>query len=101
MTGTDASLRGVAAVLDPAACNAAQHKTGGLLVPRSEVAGIAPGGAVLATCSVDVDVTPPAVGARPETWTVGARLTPVSAVTGPMTIRVEGMRQHVGFNDSA
>ena len=78
MTGTDAVLRGVAVVLDPAVCNAAQQTAGGLLVPHAEVAGIAPGGAVSATRSVDVDVQPPAAGACPEVWTVGARLTPVS-----------------------
>ncbi|MDX3067815.1 hypothetical protein PV518_37615 [Streptomyces sp. ND04-05B] len=64
--------------LDPAACNALQQGAGGLLVPSTEVAGIAPGTAVGTERSVDVDVTAPAAGACPETWTVGARLTPVS-----------------------
>jgi hypothetical protein len=78
MTGTDAALRGGAVVLDPAGCNAAQQTANGFLVPHAEVAGIAPGGAVSATRSVDVNVQAPAAGACPEVWTVGARLTPVS-----------------------
>ncbi|WP_327345985.1 hypothetical protein [Streptomyces europaeiscabiei] len=67
--------------LDPAACNALEQTAAGLLVPRIEVAGIAPGTAVGAERSVDVDVTPPAAGACPEAWQVGARLTPVSGQT--------------------
>ncbi|MEU0181414.1 hypothetical protein ABZ312_09515 [Streptomyces sp. NPDC006207] len=78
MTGTDAALRGGAMALDPAGCNALQQTAGGLLMPRAVLQGIAPGGAVSATRSVDVDVQAPAAGACPETWTVGARLTPVS-----------------------
>ncbi|WP_019061697.1 hypothetical protein [Streptomyces prunicolor] len=50
-------------------------------MPRTELAGIAPGTAVGTARSVDVDVTAPAAGACPETWTVGARLTPVSGQT--------------------
>ncbi|MFF6801138.1 hypothetical protein [Streptomyces sp. NPDC012616] len=53
----------------------------GLLVPRTELAGVAPGTAVGTERSVDVDVAAPAAGACPETWTVGARLTPVSGQT--------------------
>ncbi|KQW11423.1 hypothetical protein [Streptomyces sp. Root369] len=64
--------------LDPAACNALKQTASGLLVPRTELAGVAPGTAVGTARSVDVDVTAPAAGACPETWTVGARLTPVS-----------------------
>ncbi|MER7477440.1 hypothetical protein ABTX60_07255 [Streptomyces sp. NPDC126510] len=64
--------------LDPAACNALEQGAAGLLVPRTELAGVAPGTAVGAERSVDVDVTAPAAGACPETWSVGARLTPVS-----------------------
>lgn len=67
--------------LDPAACNALEQSAAGLLVPRTEVAGIAPGTAVGSQRSVDVDVTAPAAGGCPETWTVGARLTPVSGQT--------------------
>jgi hypothetical protein len=78
MAGTDAALRGGTVTLDPTGCNALQQTAGGLLVPHAEVAGIAPGGKVSATRSVDVDVQAPAAGACPETWTVGARLTPVS-----------------------
>lgn len=64
--------------LDPATCNALTQTASGLLVPRTAVQGIAPGTAVSAERSVDVDVQAPAAGACPETWTVGARLTPVS-----------------------
>ncbi|MFF3654874.1 hypothetical protein [Streptomyces olivochromogenes] len=64
--------------VDPAACNALSQTAAGLLVPGTELSGIAPGGAVGTARSVDVDVTAPAAGACPETWTVGARLTPVS-----------------------
>lgn len=67
--------------LDPAACNALDQTSAGLLVPRTVLAGIAPGTAVGAERSVDVDVTAPAAGVCPQTWTVGARLTPVSGQT--------------------
>jgi hypothetical protein len=67
--------------LDPAGCNALEQSAAGLLVPRTEVAGIAPGTAVGTSRSVDVDVTAPAAAACPATWTVGARLTPVSGQT--------------------
>lgn len=63
--------------LDPSPCNAARNTTGGLLVPRIDLTGIAPGGNSGIERSVDIDVT----GTRgcPETWEIGARLTPVSA----------------------
>ncbi|MEU0058676.1 hypothetical protein ABZ035_19995, partial [Streptomyces sp. NPDC006334] len=67
--------------LDPGPCNALEQSAAGLLAPRTELAGIAPGTAVGTERSVDVDVTAPAAGACPETWTVGARLTPVSGQT--------------------
>jgi hypothetical protein len=67
--------------LDPAPCNSLDQGASGLLVPRTEVAGVAPGTAVGTERSVDVDVTAPTAGACPETWTVGARLTPVSGQT--------------------
>ncbi|PWI15958.1 hypothetical protein DI272_18660 [Streptomyces sp. Act143] len=72
--------------LDPAACNALQETTSGLLVPRAVLQGVATGGAIGTDRSVDIDVQAPAAGACPETWTVGARLTPVSGEafgTGP------------------
>ncbi|MFF1468054.1 hypothetical protein [Streptomyces mirabilis] len=78
MAGSCCGSTRVVPRLDPAPCNALTQAAAGLLVPRAEVAGIAPGGAVSATRSVDVDVQAPAAGACPETWTVGARLTPVS-----------------------
>jgi hypothetical protein len=71
----------VDAPVDPAPCNALTRTAGGLLVPHTALQGIAPGGAVSAQRSVDIDVTPPAAGACPETWQVGARLTPVSGQT--------------------
>ncbi|MFI1703051.1 hypothetical protein [Streptomyces griseoruber] len=69
--------------LDPAPCNALTETASGLLVPRDAVAGIAPGTAVGTERSVDIDVTPPAAGACPATWTVGARLTPRFAEVAP------------------
>jgi hypothetical protein len=78
MAGSCCGSTRVVPRLDPAPCNALTQAAAGLLVPRAEVAGIAPGGAVSATRSVDVDVQAPAAGACPQTWTVGARLTPVS-----------------------
>ncbi|CAL9613176.1 hypothetical protein SUDANB1_05670 [Streptomyces sp. enrichment culture] len=74
------SVRGLPR-LDPAACNTLEQSAAGLLVPRTDVAGIAPGTAVGTQRSVDVDVTAPAAGACPQVWTVGARLTPVSGQT--------------------
>ncbi|MCX4458675.1 hypothetical protein OOK58_42970 [Streptomyces sp. NBC_01728] len=71
----------VDAPVDPAPCNALTRTAGGLLVPHTALQGIAPGGAVSAQRSVDIDVTAPAAGACPETWQVGARLTPVSGQT--------------------
>lgn len=62
--------------LDPDACNALTSSTSGLLVPETDIVGIAPGGNLGDERSVDVDVTPPVDGACPEVWTVGARLTP-------------------------
>lgn len=67
-----------AAAVDPAPCNALTESASGILVPSVALQGIAPGGAVSTERSVDVDVTAPAAGACPQTWTVGARLTPVS-----------------------
>ncbi|RPK54608.1 hypothetical protein EES43_28970 [Streptomyces sp. ADI96-02] len=64
-------------VLDPSPCNAARHTTGGLLVPRIDVTGIAPGGNTSNQRSVDIDVT--GTPGCPERWEIGARLTPVSA----------------------
>ena len=66
--------------LDPAACNALTQSPAGLLVPRTALQGIAPGGSVGATLRRHRRD-----GARrracPETWTVGGRLTPVSGQT--------------------
>lgn len=63
--------------LDPSPCNAARNTTGGLLVPRIDVTGIAPGGNSSGERSVDIDVT--GTSGCPERWRIGARLTPVSA----------------------
>ncbi|MFF0092680.1 hypothetical protein ACFYSF_22340 [Streptomyces canus] len=81
MAGRCGSCARVLPKLDPAACNALEQTASGLLVPRTAVSGIAPGGAVSTARSVDIDVTAPAAGACPETWQVGARLTPVSGQT--------------------
>lgn len=69
--------------VDPDVCNALTQTAGGLLVPRAVVEGVAPGTAVGDARSVDIDVTAPAPGACPETWTVGARLTPVYGTVVP------------------
>ncbi|MGW7295534.1 hypothetical protein ACWGIB_24475 [Streptomyces xiamenensis] len=63
--------------LDPSPCNAARNTTGGLLVPRIALTGIAPGGNTSGERSVDIDVT--GTPGCPERWQIGARLTPVSA----------------------
>lgn len=71
--------------VDPAACNALTETATGLLVPRTAVAGIAPGSVVGTTRSVRIDVQTPAAGACPETWTVGARLTAPAVQDYPTT----------------
>jgi hypothetical protein len=81
MAGNCCASTRVVPRLDPAPCNALTQAGGGLLVPHTALQGIAPGGAVSAERSVDIDVTPPAAGACPEMWQVGARLTPVSGQT--------------------
>ncbi|MDX3067814.1 hypothetical protein PV518_37610 [Streptomyces sp. ND04-05B] len=88
--------------LDPAACNALTQTASGLLVPGTEVTGIAPGTAVGTSRSVDVDVTAPAAGACPETWTVGARLTPVFGTVnaGTADLRTSAMGQQVPLPNS-
>ncbi|WP_405961290.1 hypothetical protein OG235_37150 [Streptomyces sp. NBC_00024] len=88
--------------LDPAACNGLTETASGLLVPRTEVTGIAPGTAVGTERSVDVDVTPPAAGACPENWTVGARLTPVfgSRIAGMADLRTSAQGQQVTLPNS-
>lgn len=63
--------------LDPSPCNAARNTTGGLLVPRIDLTGLAPGGNSSIERSVDIDVT--GTPGCPERWAIGARLTPVSA----------------------
>lgn len=67
--------------IDPQDCNALTTGPAGLLVPETDIIGLAPGGNVSTERSVDIDVTPPADGACPEVWTIGARLTPVSGQT--------------------
>lgn len=63
--------------ISDAPCSALTNTPDGLLVPRTAVEGLAPGTAVGTGRSVDIDVTAPAPGDCPATWTVGARLTPV------------------------
>lgn len=77
-------------LLDPADCNAAQVTGAGLLVPRTDLAGVA-GSApspVSDTRSVDVDVT--RAEGCPDTWTVGARLAPASGF-----LNAEGQHQNL------
>jgi hypothetical protein len=76
MAGKCGCSSGAALRLDPAACNALSKTASGLLVPRTVLTGIAPGGAVSTMRSVDVDVTE--TPGCPDAWAVGARLTPVS-----------------------
>jgi hypothetical protein len=88
--------------VDPAACNALTETASGLLVPRTEVTGIAPGTAVGTERSVDVDVAPPAAGACPKNWTVGARLTPVFGFrnAGMADLRTSAQGQQVPLPNS-
>ncbi|MFI1703049.1 hypothetical protein [Streptomyces griseoruber] len=88
--------------LDPATCNALTETASGLLVPRTLLQGIAPGGAVSTERSVDVDVTAPAADACPHTWTVGARLTPVfgSRIAGMADLRTSGLGVQVTVPNS-
>lgn len=89
MTGTDAHFHEEAepVAIDPAACNALTRTAAGLLVPRTVPAGVAPGGTVGASRSVDIDVTDTGGANCPDTWSIGARLSPVSgeAVLGTVT----------------
>jgi hypothetical protein len=80
MTGTDAHFHGEEPpiALDPAACNSLTRTAAGLLVPRTVLAGLAPGGTVGTSRSVDIDVTDTGGANCPDTWQVGARLSPVS-----------------------
>jgi hypothetical protein len=64
--------------IDPAACNAVQKTASGLLVPRTVLSGLAPGGTVGTARSVNIDVTDTGGVDCPDTWQVGARLAPVS-----------------------
>ncbi len=77
--GTDGCLYASAAPAlagDP--CNAAVQGPDGLLVPRTELEGVAPGGSTSTERSVDVDIAHSP--GCPDTWTIGARLSPVSGV---------------------
>jgi hypothetical protein len=58
-------------------CNALACTENGLLVPRTEITGIVRGGNIGAHRSVDIDVADTGGANCPDTWTVGARLTPV------------------------
>lgn len=102
MAGSCGRLYRIDPRLDPAACNALTETASGLLVPGTEVTGIAPGTAVGTERSVDVDVTPPAAGACPENWTVGARLTPVfgSRTAGVADLRTSAIGQQVPLPNS-
>ncbi|MGW2951505.1 hypothetical protein [Streptomyces eurythermus] len=64
--------------VDPAPCNALTLSPSGLLVPRTVLVGLAPGGAVGTAWSVDIDVSDTGGADCPDTWQIGARLSPVS-----------------------
>jgi hypothetical protein len=68
--------------VDPAPCNALEQTASGLLVPRTVLAGLAPGGNVGASRSVDIDVTDTGGANCPDTWQIGGRLTPISGEIG-------------------
>lgn len=88
--------------VDPAECNALTQSADGLFVPETEIVGIAPGGNVSEERSVDIDITPPADGACPEVWTVGARLTPVygSRAAGMADLRTSALGEAVPLPNS-
>lgn len=97
----------VAPRLNPVECNALSHTAAGLLVPETEVVGVAPGTAVGDENSVDVHVTPPTDGACPEVWTIAARLTPVHGTATPtaaldlMSVATNAWADVPGFNFTA
>lgn len=74
--------------VDPAPCNALSLTPAGLLAPRTVLSGISPGGNVGASRSVDVDVTDTGGRDCPDTWQIGARLTPVNGETGGASINL-------------
>ncbi|MFD0395771.1 hypothetical protein ACFQ3Z_41835 [Streptomyces nogalater] len=63
-------------VISPDDCNALRCTPDGLLVPRTVPAGIERGGNIGAARSVDIDVTDTGGENCPDTWAIGARLTP-------------------------
>ncbi|BCK66464.1 hypothetical protein Srufu_004170 [Streptomyces libani subsp. rufus] len=69
---------GCPVLIDPRTCNTLSQTAQGLLAPRTVLSGIAPGGAVGDSRSVDVDVTDTGGRDCPDTWNIGARLSPVS-----------------------
>ncbi|MFJ5890283.1 hypothetical protein [Streptomyces californicus] len=89
MTGTSSALRGGGApTVDPQACNALTSGPAGLLVPRTTPSGLAPGGAVGTSRSVDIDVTDTGGTDCPDTWQIGARLSPVHGETGGAAVNL-------------
>ncbi|MFF5655204.1 hypothetical protein [[Kitasatospora] papulosa] len=99
MAGTDSGLRGAA--VDPQTCNALRSTASGLLVPRTVLSGLAPGGNVGASRSVDIDVTDTGGQDCPDTWQIGARLTPVSGETGGATINLTATGAFVSTSAAA
>ncbi|KMS80568.1 hypothetical protein ACH49_07375 [Streptomyces leeuwenhoekii] len=64
-------------VISPDDCNALRCTPDGLLVPRTVPSGIDRGANIGAARSVDIDVTDTGGDNCPDTWAIGARLTPV------------------------
>ncbi|GGU58934.1 hypothetical protein GCM10010274_54770 [Streptomyces lavendofoliae] len=64
--------------LDPRTCNSLTQTPQGLLAPRTVLSGIAPGGTVGRSRSIDIDVTDTGGRNCPDTWSIGARLSPIS-----------------------
>ncbi|MBO8191593.1 hypothetical protein ITI46_07790 [Streptomyces oryzae] len=69
-------------VIEQDQCNALACTQNGLRVPRTELTGIDRGANIGPTRSVDIDVIDSGGENCPDTWTIGARLTPVYGRAG-------------------
>ncbi|MFH9109720.1 hypothetical protein ACH4LN_25095 [Streptomyces albus] len=81
-TGAPATPYQLEPVVEQDECNALACTENGLRVPRTELAGIDRGANIGPARSVDIDVTESGTGDCPDTWTIGARLTPVYGRAG-------------------
>ncbi|WP_262706425.1 MULTISPECIES: hypothetical protein [Streptomyces] len=76
-TGDPATPYRLEPVIEQDGCNALACTGNGLRVPRTELAGIDQGANIGPARSVDIDVVDNGGEDCPDTWTIGARLTPV------------------------